>query len=80
MHLRESKIQNFFGGACPQTPLALHVLRTCTNQKLLNISRIAQGNCKTWTLDSGLDCGLDYGLTPDDHYRFMGGGGTVEVS
>ena len=39
---RASQIQNFLGGACPQTPLALHVRSTCTNQKLLNnISRIA---------------------------------------
>ena len=27
-----------------------------------NDGGIEQGNCKTWTLDSGLDHGLDYGL------------------
>ena len=34
-----------------------------------------RGNCKTWTLDSGLDRGLDWTMdwTRDDHYRFPQG-------
>ena len=36
-------------------------------------SPICFGYFKTWTVDHGLDRGLDYGLHRDDHYRLFQG-------